>query len=87
MNLLDTGVNHEHIGQHGQPRQTHPPVATVDANVLSTYCVPGTRMTRVLLGAGTLFWRAKQIENSRHSEVPNSANAKSVPPDCLSRQR
>ncbi len=33
MNLLDTGVNHEHMGQ---PRQTHPPVATVDANVLST---------------------------------------------------
>ena len=31
MNLLDTGVNREHIGQ---PRQTHPPVATVDANAL-----------------------------------------------------
>ena len=36
MNLLDTGVNHEHIRQ---PRQTHPPVATVDANVLSTYII------------------------------------------------
>ena len=31
MNLLDTGVNHQHTGQ---PRQTHPPVATVDANAL-----------------------------------------------------
>ena len=43
-------------------------------------------MTLVLLGAGTLFWRVKQIENSSHSEVPDSANVKSVPPDCLSRQ-
>ena len=60
MNLLDTGVNHEHIGQ---PHQTNSPVATVDANVLSTYIyiytynfIHGARMTRVLIGAGT-FWR------------------------------
>ena len=36
MNLLDRGMNHEHIGQ---PRQTHPAVATVDANVLSTIII------------------------------------------------
>ena len=36
MNLLDTGMNHQHTGQ---PRQTHPPVATVDANVLSRFII------------------------------------------------
>ena len=36
MNLLDTGVNHPHTGQ---PRQTHPPVSTVDASVLSRFII------------------------------------------------